>query len=153
SSAPDGVADFSGGTIDALVGTMYVGRAPDGANTGSANCSGTLTFDSGVLNINTLIAGFQPRAIGDAGAGVINVNSHATLGSGASLVVSSLTLGSAAGGAGALNTSGTLNITKGTVMAGSIFPGTNSVSTIGLNDGQLSVTSPVGNATGPLGTL
>jgi autotransporter-associated beta strand protein len=154
SSAPNGTADFSGGTINALVGTMYVGRAPDNANTGTANCIGVLTFDSGVFNAATMIAGFQPRAIGDAGVGTVNVSSNATLGAGATLVVSgSLALGSAAGGAGAANTSGSLNTTNGTVFANNIVPGTNSISRINLAGGRLVVTNSIGNLTGPLGAL
>jgi fibronectin-binding autotransporter adhesin len=155
SSAPNGTADFSGGTINALVGTMYVGRAPDNNNTGTAHCIGVLSFDSGVFNVGTLIAGFQPRAIGDAGIGTVNISSNATLGAGATLIVSgSLTLGSAAGGAGATATSGTLNITNGTVLANNIIPGTNSsVSTINLAGGRLVVTNAVGDLTAPLGAL
>jgi fibronectin-binding autotransporter adhesin len=155
SSAPNGTADFSGGTINAQVGTMYVGRAPDNNNTGTANCIGVLTFDSGVFNAGTLIAGFQPRAIGDAGVGTVNVSSNATLGAGATLIVSgNLTLGSAAGGGGAANTSGTLNITNGTVLANDIVPGTNSsISKINLAGGRLVVTNAIGDLTAPLGSL
>jgi fibronectin-binding autotransporter adhesin len=155
SSAPNGTADFSGGTINALVGTMYIGRAPDGNNTGTAHCTGVLTFDSGVFNVATMIAGFQPRAIGDAGVGTVNVSSNATLGAGATLIVSgSLTLGSAAGGAGATATSGTLNITNGIVLANNIIPGTNSsISTINLAGGRLVVTNGIGQLSAPLGAL
>ena len=155
SSAPNGTADFSGGTINALVGTMYIGRAPDNNNTGNANCVGVLTFDSGVFNVGTMIAGFQPRAIGDAGVGTVNVSSNATLGAGATLIVrNSLTLASSAGGAGATTTSGTLNITNGTVLANDIIAGTNaSVSTINLIGGRLVLTNAVGDSTAPLATL
>jgi hypothetical protein len=155
SSAPNGTADFSGGTINALVGTMYIGRAPDNSNTGTAQCAGLLTFDSGIFNVGTMIAGFQPRAIGDAAVGTVNVSSNANLGSGATLIVTgSLTLGSAAGGTGAAATSGTLNITNGTVFANEIIPGTNSsISTINLAGGRLVATNAVGVLGSPLGTL
>ncbi len=155
SSTPVGTADFSGGTINALVGTMYIGRAPDNNNTGTAHCAGVLTFDSGIFDVGTMIAGFQPRAIGDAGVGTVNVSSNATLGSGATLIVrGGLTLASAAGGAGATTTSGTLNITNGTVLANNIIAGTNaSVSTINLAGGRLVMTNVLGDQTAPLGTL
>jgi autotransporter-associated beta strand protein len=154
SSAPSGTADFTGGTVNALVTTMYLGRAPDGANTGSSACSGTLSFDSGSISVGTLIAGYQPRAINDWGVGVVNVSSNATLGSGATLTVSgSLDLGFAAGGNGAGNTSGTLNITNGTALINTIVPGTNSLSAVNVIGGRLIVTNASGNLTGTIGSL
>ncbi len=155
SSAPNGTADFSGGTVNALVGTMYVGRAPDGNNTGTQRCTGALTFDSGLFSVGTLVAGYQPRAISDAGVGTVNVNSNATLGTGATLVVSgNLNLGLAAGGTGAATTSGTLNLNNGTVLAYAIVPGTNgALSAINVAGGRLVVTNPIGSASAPLGAL
>jgi autotransporter-associated beta strand protein len=154
SSAPNGTADFSGGTVNALVGTMYVGRAPDGNNSGGTQCAGTLTFDNGIFNVRQVIAGYQPRAIGDAGVGTLNVSSNSTLSAGATLVISSnLTLGLATGGTGAANTAGTLNLTNGTVLAYSITPGTGSHSTITLAGGRLVVTNSIGSSTMLLETL
>jgi fibronectin-binding autotransporter adhesin len=154
STSPSGVADFTGGTVNALVTTMYLGRSPDGANGGSTDSSGTLSFDSGSISVGTLIAGYEPRATNDWGIGVINVSTNATLGSGATLTISgSLGLGFAAGGNGAVNTSGTLNVTNGTVFANTIIPGTNSQSTINLMGGRLIVTNASGNTTGPIGAL
>src|SRR5204863_4431681 len=130
------------GTVSALVTTMYLGRSPDASgHGGTVDSTGTLTFDSGTISVGTLIAGYQPRNIGDYGVGIINVSSNATLGSGATLIVSgNLDLGFTAGSAGAQASLGALNITNGTVFANNIVPGTNSSqSAITLAGGRLFV--------------
>jgi hypothetical protein len=63
-------------------------------------------------------------------------------------------LGCAAGGTGAATTSGTLNITNGTVLANAIVPGANgALSAINVYGGRLVVTNPIGNVSAPLGSL
>ena len=147
SEGSTGVNDFTGGTVNALVNNMYVGRAAYTA-TGSGTSTGTLTFDDGVFNVSTLYIGYQPTNSAKAGQGTLNVNSNATAGAGATLVVTGdLNLGLSMGGTGAASTSGTLNLTNGTVLANAIVPGVNS--TINVAGGWLVVTNPVD----PLDTL
>jgi hypothetical protein len=156
STSPNGTANFNGGTINALVNTMYLGRSPDGANGGTTDSTGTLSFDSGIFTVRTLIAGYEPRATNDFGIGVINVSSNTALGSGATLVVTgTLDLGLAAGGGGAINTYGALNVTNGAVFANTIICGTNNSpnNSINLIGGLLVATNPIASAFGPLANL
>ncbi len=152
SSGSTGVNDFTGGTVNALVNTMYVGRAAN-TTSGSGTSTGTLTFDDGVFNVGTLYAGYQPANSAKAGVGIVNVNSNATAGAGATLVVTgTLNLGLTTGGTGATNTSGTLNITNGTVQANTILAG-GGTSTINLVGGTLIVTNTAGTTAAPLTAL
>ena len=147
SSTPSGTADFTGGTVDALVTTMYIGRTPNasGAHAGT----GVLTFEAGIFNVGTLIAGYQAAAVSNNGVGTIYVN-----GTGILVVNNSLTLASAAGGAGAASTAGTLTIGGGTVQANTIVAGTNGASsTITLNSGTLILTNTAGTSAAPLSSL
>jgi hypothetical protein len=124
----NGTNDFSGGHVDALVDTMYVGRA-SGATSGAGTTTGTLTFDNGVFNVGTLYIGLQPTNSGKVATGIINVKTNNTQGTFATLSVSgNLNLGQTQAGAAAQAT-GTLNIDGGAVAAGSITcGGTNSIS-------------------------
>lgn len=149
-----GEANFTGGLVAATVDTMNIGRA-SGAATGSGTSTGILAFDAGTITTRTLNVGFQPTTGSKVGIGTAGVSSNALMGLAATLVVrGNLTLGSAAGGTGAATTSGTLNITNGTVLANAIVPGTNgALSAINVYGGRLVVTNPIGNASSPLGSL
>jgi autotransporter-associated beta strand protein len=152
SSSTTGINDFRGGTVNALVNTMFVGRAANTA-TGSGTSIGTLTFDDGVFNVGTLYLGYQPANSAKAGVGTVNVNFNATAGAGATLVVNgNLNLGLTTGGTGAASTSGTLNITNGTVQANTVIAGGGS-STINLVGGTLIVTNTAGTTAAPLTAL
>lgn len=48
-----GTADFTGGTVDARVSTMFIGRASANAS-GTGNSRGTLTFTAGTIDANTM---------------------------------------------------------------------------------------------------
>ena len=148
SSSSTGMIDFSLGSVDALVNTISVGVSQ--TSTG-ANSSGTLTFVSGTINVNTLQIGVQSaNGATSAGVGRVNVN-----GTNALLVVNStLTLGSTSGGAGTTNTYGTLNISRGTVLANSIVAGAGSgTNTIGVDSGVLVATNTIGTSATPIGNL
>ena len=148
SSSSTGMIDFSLGSVDALVNTISVGVSQ--TSTG-ANSSGTLTFVSGTINVNTLQIGVQSaNGATSAGVGRVNVN-----GTNALLVVNStLTLGSTSGGAGTTNTYGTLNISRGTVLANSIVAGAGSgTNTIGVGSGVLVATNTIGTSATPIGNL
>jgi len=149
-----GVNDFSGGLVNALVGTLYVGRAANNT-AGSGTTTGTLTFDNGVFTVGVLYAGYQPANSSKIGLGTINVNTNSTLGGNATLSVSgNLNLGIATGGTGAATTAGTLSIGGGNVLANSIATSTNGgSSTITLNSGTLIITNTAGTTAAPLTTL
>lgn len=149
----NGVNDFTGGHVDALVNTMYIGRSSI-ATGGSGTNSGVLTFDNGSINVATLYAGYQPTNSSKASLGIINVNTNATLGTFGTLSVSSnLNLGvTYTGGTAA---TGTLNVDGGTVIASNIVCG--GVSAINLsasgNGGALNVSGALGAVGAPLGSL
>lgn len=100
-----GICDFSGGTVDALVDSMTLGRQVK-----QHSPVGTLTFDQGVIDVNTLTLGVQTQVTNYYALGNVNVNGTGTL-----IVNSNLVFGQVTGGDGAALTGGTLNIGGGTV--------------------------------------
>jgi autotransporter-associated beta strand protein len=156
-----GNLNLNGGIVTANVDTMNIGRgssATSGTTTGTS--SGQMFFDAGTITVNTMNIGLQPSPITKFGAGTNNVGSNSVIGASATLVVKgSLNLAfadltfAATNSTGVTAIKGLLNITNGVVRANRIAPGTNSTSMIGVYGGTLVATNPVGNATGPLGTL
>ena len=145
-SSCSGVADFSGGTVDAMVGSMTLGDGqPIGGSGATGTATGTLTMTAGAININTLEIGFQNTNGSSAvNSGTVNVN-------GGTLTVNStlrLARYNASGGV----TKGTLNITNGTVMASNIVAGTGT-STINMSGGLLVVSNTIGSAAAPLTSM
>jgi fibronectin-binding autotransporter adhesin len=146
-----GTADFTGGYVNALVGTLYVGRTAANA-TGSGNATGTLSLDNGIFNVNTLYAGYEPSNYSKSATGTVNVETNASLGTSATLAVSgSINLGVTGGGG--IQASGTLNISGGTVTAGGIVCGiSGTTSAISLNGGTLAV-GTAGSPAAPISSL
>jgi hypothetical protein len=153
----NGTLDFTGGSVDARVNTMYVARSANN-NTGSGTANGKLTFENGIFAVTTLYDGYQPTSSVKNAIGVINVNTNTTFGTSASLFAGTLNLGVTGGNSGALTTTGTLNIDGGTVAVGNVRCGTNGgTSTITVansgNGGLLIVTNYVGSVLAPLSAL
>ena len=118
-TASTGTVDLRGGTVDAQVDSLFLGRGMNGPGGGTPlPCTGTLTFDKGILDVNTLEVGYQVSAqFAAATIGNLNVNGTATL-----LVNNSLRLARNPGSP-ALPV-GTLNINGGTVaVAGDVVAG------------------------------
>lgn len=145
-------ATLNGGIVNASIDVLNVGRG-SGGSSGSGNITGRLSFDAGTINANTVNIGLQPVTGSKVGIGVVGVSSNTVIGTAANLVAGSINLGLAGGGTGAATTSGTLNITNGTVTANTIVAGTNSVSAINVIGGRLNVATTIGSLTAPLGTL
>lgn len=135
-----GACDFTGGTVDALVNSMIVGRSSTGS--GAGNPVGTLTLHGGTIDVNSLQLGLQGSAGANSGnnsaTGTVNVNG------GLLRVNSSLQLGVTAGGGGAAGTRGVLNVNGGAVGAISISTGGGTNNTITLNGGALFLTNTAG---------
>lgn len=132
-----GTNDFTGGTVDALVDTMTLGRSSSGSS-GNGRPAGTLTFEAGTIDVNTLQIGYQSSGgpLGNIATGIFNVNGTATL-----KVNSGVELGHIpAGGTNA--TTGTLNLNNGTVAANNILGG-GGTAIINLNSGVLDSQSGV----------
>jgi fibronectin-binding autotransporter adhesin len=153
-----GTCDFTSGSggsdgyVNALVDTMYVGRGANNSS-GSGTSTGTLSFDDGIFNVNTIYDGYQPDSSSKIGLGTINVNTNATAGTSGTLIVNNtMYLGVTTGGSGASSTAGELSINGGTVQANTITCDTNALGTsyITLNGGTLSIANTVGAPGSPL---
>ncbi|HEU5124748.1 MAG TPA: autotransporter-associated beta strand repeat-containing protein [Verrucomicrobiae bacterium] len=146
-TSSQGTVDLSGGTVDARVDSMTIGRASSNSG-GSGNSRGTLTFTAGTVDVNTLEVGFQPASSGKNGDGTVNVN-------GGTLIVNdSLELGAGVGGSGVTATKGRLNINGGTVQANAIETSAASGgSSITVASGTLIVTNNIASTDAPLGDL
>src|SRR5204863_5088999 len=73
-TTPRGDVDLSGGIVNAMVDRMTIGRASSGG-TGANTSTGSLEFDAGTLNVNTLNVGLQSAFNNKFGVGTITVNS------------------------------------------------------------------------------
>ncbi|HTX21601.1 MAG TPA: polysaccharide lyase family 7 protein, partial [Candidatus Aquilonibacter sp.] len=127
-----GTVDLTGGTLDALINLAYIGQSMNGTNTGTAaSATGTLTFEDGTLDVNTLEIGYQTLAAGTGpgAVGTVNVN-----GDGLLQVNQSLEL--AHGTNSSPPVQGTLNLNGGTVKVTNLNGG-GGISTININSGFL----------------
>lgn len=149
SSPSSGLCDFTGGRVDALVGLMFVGRGALN-NHGTANSPGigTLTFNNGTIDVNTLYLGYQNLGTNysSSGIGTVNVN-----GTNATLVVNTLEFGHATN-TSLVSPSGTLNISGGQVLANTIFVG-GGTGIIAMINGTLAVSNTAGTPSVPLTSL
>jgi hypothetical protein len=141
-----GYFDFSGGTVNALVTTIVVGRTPLGG-TGGWTGHGRLTLTGGTISVmnltNAVLA--NPTNTTQVATGVVNVN-----GTGLLAVYGNLIMGALNGNTGSVT--GTLNITNGTVEANMITAG-GGTSAINLSGGTLVVTNTAGLLGSPLTSL
>jgi autotransporter-associated beta strand protein len=82
-----GVADFSLGSVDALVATVYLGHGNPGTGTGSS--TGTLNLGAGTFAVTTtMIVGYQIATVENGAAtGTVNVENNGIFPSGATLSV------------------------------------------------------------------
>src|ERR1035437_1852629 len=130
---------------DALVDVIFVGKGQTSSGTRAA--TGTLTFNDGTLDVNTLEAGYQNSAAAAAVVtGTVNVKNTAQL-----LVNSTLRLARYTGG-GTLP-AGTLNIFGGTVAGDGDIVAGGGTSTIAIINGVLAVTGVVGTPAAPIGKV
>jgi hypothetical protein len=147
-----GTNDFSGGSVDALVGNLNIGVTTTGAGAGpsTGNGTGMLTFNAGTIDVNNVTNGWSTgtstAAGSDVGTGTINVNSAATLKVNNVLALAQNT------STGSGIPSGTLNVNGGTVRAASIVAGSG-ISTITLAGGTLVLTNTAGTPASPLSAL
>ncbi len=135
-----GTNDFTGGTVDALVDTMVIGRGENG-NVGSGNSTGALIFEAGTIDVNNLQMGVQANgATGGTTAGTSGTNyfGQVNVNGTAMLVVNSNLLMTVANGGniGAMSLTAMLNVNGGVVQAMNIVGGSGT-STISLNSGAI----------------
>jgi hypothetical protein len=134
--------DFSSGKLDALVGTLILGRGETAA-TDSGFALGTLTTPAGTLDVSSLQVGVQRAANTATQSGIVNVLGSATL------VCPSVVLAQTVVGGNASLVSGTLNITNGTAQVNITAGG--GLSIVNVNGGTL--TGAAGSPAAPLSAL
>lgn len=158
STLSNGVVNFTGGTVNAMVNdlTIGVGRIA-GQNGGAATAAGTLTFDKGTIDATTITLGRQsdittsPTPAGAAAAGTINVAGNASLIIGPGGIT--LGAGTPLGGAAASLFAGTLNVTGGTVTSAADIVDGGGASTVTLNGGALDLQNHNLGTDSPIDTL
>ena len=146
----NGTCDFTGGSVDAMVTTMTVGRASNNTGgTSGGNSRGTLTMTSGIIDVDTLQVGIQPANNGfKNGDGTVNING------GVLKVNTVLQIGQATGGTAAASTVGRLNITSGAAYVNEIdCAPISGGSDITVFNGTLLVSNLMGSAAAPIRTL
>jgi fibronectin-binding autotransporter adhesin len=132
-----GYCDFSGGYVNAMVSTMYVGSGGNGLGT---NGTGVLTYNSGLMDVNNLYVGYQAASAGGVGIGTVNLGANATL-----KVNNTLVLGGFTGTATAGN-AGTLNLNGGTLLA-NVITNMAGVATLNLTNATWQVAVTPGSMT------
>jgi autotransporter-associated beta strand protein len=145
-----GNLDLRGGTVDALVDVMWLGKTSwRNISTDTGGATGVLSMNAGTLDVNTLYVGWQQANTGGTVAargtaiGVVNVFTNATL------VIGTLNIGRDAGdaigtGNGTLNINGGLVTVSGDIAENSVPPG-NGTSAIVLNNGGTLNMMPLGD--------
>lgn len=148
-----GLVDFTGGTVSAMIGTANIALGKNGNNTStSVSEFGTLTFERGTVDINTLNIGceFVATSTGIGPIGTVNVN-----GTGALVVNTVVNLANHGASAGT-PPQGTLSINGGTAtVKGSIVSG-GGLSAVSVNSGTLNIGFPgavIGTLVSPLTSL
>lgn len=151
SASSQGIVDFGNGTVDAMVGTMILGRDRNSGTAASGN-AGTVRFSAGTINVNTLYLGDQAgTTTATSITGTMNLDG--VNGATPTLVVNgNLTLGftTLTTGGATLATAGKLNVTNGMVLASNIVVGAASTNdTIILTNSTLIVSNSLtANASG-----
>ncbi len=149
----NGTEDFSAGTVDALVGTMALGKSA--STTGGAG-TGVLIVGNGTLDVNTLQVGYQTaNNAASAGKGFVTVGAP----QGTVKVNTLMEVGKVTGGTGTGNSIGVVTVTNGgTLQAKSIvFGATGQADVFTIDGGNLVVNDAaatvVGSSAVPLATL
>lgn len=143
-----GLFNLSGGSVNVLVGALQVGLSSSGL--GAA--TGVVSFDMGTINASSAYLGRQQSSAGGMAVGTVNINSNATYGVGANLVVGGTISLAAVTGTLTPGTAGTLNINGGTLSAGSITSG-GGAATVNSTSGAITVTGTAGTLAAPLTSL
>ena len=131
----NGIADFTAGTLDAMVSTLDIGVGASGSN--PYPVSGTFKMGAGTLDVTNLNITKNTYAGPDVPTGTF------TLSNGGIVLASTVTLVGVTNGTGTTTYTGTLNLNDGTLKAKSIVAGSSAnltgtyVRTLNLNGGTL----------------
>ncbi len=144
-----GTNDFTAGSVDMMVDTMSLARDRVGAHSGTSIVTGTFNFANGIVDANTVFVGneqFGTVANLNPLQAVMNVEGTAVFRVNNVLYLGRTATNSTAG----LKTTGTLNITNGTVYANNVLTGPFAVTNkINMVNGTLVVSNSLAtNSTG-----
>lgn len=139
------LADFTAGTVDAMVTSLHVGRAQNGG-TAVGSSVGLLSFATGSVVAASVVIGSQPTNTSSGATGTVAVAAGGTL-----QVSGSLSLGVYVGGAGQV--AGRLNVGGGTVfVSGNIADG-GGTSAVNLTNAAVTVGGVIGTEALPVDSL
>ena len=141
----NGYCDLTGGYVNIMATTMQLGGG-SAATSPLASGTGILTFDNGIIDVNTLNVGTQTASAGAPGIGVINMSTNCTLKVNTRLTLAALTGTATAGDAG------TINMNGGTLIANVITNGAG-VGTINMTNATWQVTVTPGVTTSGSATV
>lgn len=147
STSPVGTVDLSGGVVNAVITSMWLGK-PSQTSATAPTGRGTLAFNAGYITVGNLTNGtaLPPTSGGPCTAtGIISVGGSGTL-----IVTNNLLM--ALFDAGDTASTGTLNIVDGSVLANSISSG-GGTSIINMTNGTLIITNTLGATGTPVSTL
>ncbi|MGA2060033.1 MAG: autotransporter-associated beta strand repeat-containing protein [Thermoguttaceae bacterium] len=151
SGAFTGLLDLTGGNVDIMATSINVARNRNGTETSTRAITGTLSFNQGTINTNTVNIAYQNYSADETAlTGTINVSGTAALTVNSTFNIARWVSG--AGGSG-ISSNGTLNISGGSVTAtggismnpigsGTVAPTAGNgllTGTINLSSGSLSV--------------
>jgi len=148
-----GTNDFTGGTVDALVDRLLIGRGRNGntVNTGL----GVLTFNAGVIDANIVRLGTmvdEGTSTNASGVGEMNVNDAAALVVNTVLELAHTNTTAVSAPSAVTGMRGALNINGGTVTANAIVSA-GGTGIINLNNGELDLTGSAGTPAAPITVL
>src|SRR6185369_14113879 len=148
-----GTNDFTGGSVDALVDRLLLGRGRTGTTTNTG--IGVLTFNNGTLDANLIRLGTmtdESTSTNASGVGIMNVNGAATLVVNTVLELAHTNTTAVPTAAAVAGTRGTLNVNGGTVSANAIVSA-GGTAEIALNNGTLELAGTAGTSAAPLTIL
>jgi hypothetical protein len=138
-----GTMDLTGGTVDAQVDRITLGRGQTNALTRTGDGNATLTFGAGTIDVNSLEMGIQLSAGGSVGHGILNLNNDGGDLPAILLVQSNLLMAvQLPGNTDAAGSTAVINLNGGNLnVAGDITDGAG-LSTINLNSGTIDLMPP-----------
>jgi hypothetical protein len=148
SSQSTGTLDFTGGSVDAMVDRITLGRGQTNAPTRTGDGNGTLTFEDGVINANSLEMGIQLSDGGSVGRGTLNVNNKNNVNPATVIINGNVVMAMQyLGNTDASGSTATINLNGGVMnVAGDIIDG-RGLSTITIDGGGKLDLQPAGDTT------
>ena len=143
-----GVVDLTGGTVDALVDRIVLGRGQTNAQIRTGDGNGTLTFGAGSINANEVQVGIQMSDGGSVGHGILNIGKDNGVQPAVMTINGNLVMAvQLPGNTDTLGNTAVINLNGGVLeVAGDITDG-KGISTINIGSGSMLNLMPTGDTT------